>query len=116
MTSYTGLYVQRLSTGQIHGVQVVDTAGSDYSIDPQTYISRGVQPPIEELPDLDMHLAARHGAAPVILDLACLVRGRHISDQALRQVVQHGFMQPSAMGQLQITEYGKQTLRNNGLL
>jgi len=52
-SSYKGLYVQRLSDGNIHGVQVVDSGGNSISLDPQTYIDRQVKPPIEELPDLE---------------------------------------------------------------
>ena len=53
MSSYTGLYVQRLSTGVICGVQVLDTAGKENSIDPDVYLQYGIQPPIEQLPDLE---------------------------------------------------------------
>lgn len=62
MSSYTGLYVQRLSTGQIHGVQVRDTAGTDVPLDPTEYRARGIQPPIEELPDLEEY--SKHRSAP----------------------------------------------------
>jgi hypothetical protein len=48
-----GLYVQRYSNGQIHGVQVVDTAGNENSLDPSIYRARGISPPLEELPDID---------------------------------------------------------------
>jgi hypothetical protein len=50
-SSYTGLYVQRLSDGIIHNVQVVDTAGISIPLDPDTYIERDVKPPIDQLPD-----------------------------------------------------------------
>jgi hypothetical protein len=50
-SSYKGLYVQRFEDGTIHGVQVVDTGGNSISIDPNTYIERGVKPPIDQLPD-----------------------------------------------------------------
>jgi hypothetical protein len=53
MSSYTGLYVQRLSNGVIFGVQVLDTAGMENSLDPFVYQQRGIQPPIERLPDLE---------------------------------------------------------------
>jgi hypothetical protein len=53
MSSYTGLYVQRLSNGVIFGVQVLDTAGMENSLDPVVYQQRGIQPPIERLPDLE---------------------------------------------------------------
>jgi hypothetical protein len=50
-SSYTGLYVQCLSDGIIHNVQVVDTAGISIPLDPDTYIERDVKPPIDQLPD-----------------------------------------------------------------
>jgi hypothetical protein len=53
MSSYTGLYVQRLSNGVIFGVQVLDTTGNENSLDPGDYRERGIQPPIEQLPDLE---------------------------------------------------------------
>ena len=50
-SSYKGLYVQRFEDGTIYGVQVVDPGGNSISLDPNTYIERGVNPPIEQLPD-----------------------------------------------------------------
>ncbi len=38
MSSYTGLFTQHLSSGEVHGVQVRDTAGNELSIDPKTYV------------------------------------------------------------------------------
>jgi hypothetical protein len=55
MSSFTGLYVQRLSTGVISGVHVLDSAGNDNSLDPDVYIQSGIQPPIEQLPDLEYY-------------------------------------------------------------
>ncbi|RUO44513.1 hypothetical protein [Idiomarina aquatica] len=52
-SSYKGLYVQRFSDGIIHSVQVVDSGGNSIPLEPQTYIDRDVQPPIDELPDLE---------------------------------------------------------------
>ena len=52
-SSYKGLYVQRLSDGTIHSVQVVDTGGNSIPLNPDIYIQRGVEPPIEQLPDID---------------------------------------------------------------
>ncbi len=52
-SSYKGLYVQRLSDGTIHSVQVVDPGGNSIPLDPQTYIDREVEPTIEKLPDLE---------------------------------------------------------------
>ncbi len=51
-SSYRGLYVQRLSDGTIHSVQVVDAGGNSIPLDPDTYIQRGVEPPIDHLPDI----------------------------------------------------------------
>lgn len=59
MAAYTGLYTQHLSNGAVHGVQVRDTAGNDLSIDPQTYVQRGVQPPIDHLPSEDEYFKRR---------------------------------------------------------
>jgi hypothetical protein len=50
-SSYTRLYVQRLSDGTIHSVQVVDTGGNSIPLDPDTYIKRDVKPLIDQLPD-----------------------------------------------------------------
>lgn len=50
-SSYTGLYVQRYSSGQIHGVQVADPYGNSISLDPDVYFGRKVKPPMKELPD-----------------------------------------------------------------
>lgn len=50
-SSYKGLYVQHLSDGSIHSVQVVDTAGNSIPLDPETYAEREVQPPIDQLPN-----------------------------------------------------------------
>lgn len=52
-SSYKGLYVQRLSDGVIHSVQVVDPGGNSISLETQEYINRNVKPPIDELPDLE---------------------------------------------------------------
>lgn len=51
MSSYTGLYVQRLDNGTVFSVQVVDTAGNSLPLEPDTYVQRGIKPPIESLPD-----------------------------------------------------------------
>lgn len=58
MSSYTGLYVQRLSDGSIHGVQVRDTVGNENSLDPLEYLARAIQPPIDRLPDFDHYFEA----------------------------------------------------------
>lgn len=54
-SSYKGLYVQRASDGVIHSVQVVDSGGNSIPLDPQIYIDREVEPPINELPDLEQY-------------------------------------------------------------
>ena len=64
MSSYTGLYVQRLSTGQIHSVQVRDTAGMDMALDPSVYQQRGILSPIEELPDMEEYLKRKSNPSP----------------------------------------------------
>ena len=48
-----GIYVKRLSDGTIHGVQVEDEAGNEWSISPETYQSRGYLPPLETLSDVE---------------------------------------------------------------
>jgi hypothetical protein len=48
----TGIYTQCLSNGLIHNVQVVDSAGNTRPMEPSTYKSRGLQPPLENLPDV----------------------------------------------------------------
>lgn len=55
VSSYKGLYVQRLNDGTIDSVQVVDPGGNSIPLDPQTYVNRQVEPPIEELPDLESY-------------------------------------------------------------
>ncbi|WP_322049777.1 hypothetical protein [Paraburkholderia bannensis] len=48
-----GLYVQRLSTGEIHSVQVRDDAGMERPVDPDVYNDRGYEPSIASLPNLE---------------------------------------------------------------
>lgn len=57
-----GLYVQTLGK-MIHGVQVEDSAGNSWSIEPQDYIARGHQPPLDELPTLETYTRNRYLAA-----------------------------------------------------
>lgn len=52
MSSYVGLYVQRLNSGVIHGVQVRDPGGNELSLSPDDYVNRGIRPLIDELPDI----------------------------------------------------------------
>lgn len=52
MSSFTGLYVQRLNSGEISGVYVLDATGTENALDPNVYTQSGIQPPIEQLPDL----------------------------------------------------------------
>jgi hypothetical protein len=53
-SSYIGLYVQRLSTGVIHNVQIRDTfGGHETTMDPTDYVDRGIRPPIDDLPDVE---------------------------------------------------------------
>lgn len=58
----TGLYVQTLGN-TIHSVQVEDSAGNSWPLDPQQYIARGHQPAIDELPTLENYTRNRYLAA-----------------------------------------------------
>lgn len=51
MSEYTGIYVQRLSDGSIYAIQVRDPHGNETSLDAATYVQRGIEPPIDSLPD-----------------------------------------------------------------
>lgn len=51
MSSYTGLFVYRSENGEIDSVQVSDPHGNSLSLDIDTYIERGIQPPFDSLPD-----------------------------------------------------------------
>jgi hypothetical protein len=55
MSSYTGIYVHRLASGEVYAVQVRDTAAIELSIDPATCQQRLVQPPLHELTDLETY-------------------------------------------------------------
>lgn len=46
--------MQRNSTGEICDVHVVDEAGNKNTLAPSVYIANGIQPPIDQLPDLDI--------------------------------------------------------------
>lgn len=117
MSSYTGLYVQRLSNGKIDSVQVVDPFGNSLPLDPETYIERQIKPSIEQLPDIDSYKAAAEpNISPVILALANWVKGQKISDEALYRMQQFSFVYPDKNGNLQLTPSGEQTLRKNGLV
>lgn len=118
MSSYTGLYVQRLSNGKIDSVQVVDPFGNSRPLDPETYIERQIEPPIEQLPDIDGDKAAADEpkVSPVILALADWVKGKKVSDKALYRMQQFGFIYSDNNGDLQVTPSGVQTLRENGLV
>lgn len=51
MSEYKGLYVQRLTDGSVFAVQVKDPYGNETSLDPNTYVQRGIEPPLDSLPD-----------------------------------------------------------------
>lgn len=51
MSSYTGLYVQRLSSSEIFSVQAADTGGKSLLLNPDDCVNRGIKPPIDEPPD-----------------------------------------------------------------
>jgi len=50
MTDYTGLYVQRLTSGAIFNVLVADSAGNRTNLDEQDYRHRAIEPALESLP------------------------------------------------------------------
>jgi hypothetical protein len=52
MSSYKGIYVQRFDSGSIDSVQVEDPFGHRLPLDPHDYLSRGIQPPMEQLPNV----------------------------------------------------------------
>jgi hypothetical protein len=58
-----GLYVQTLANGAVHSVQVEDSTGMQWSLDPHQYTARGHQPPVEELPTLEAYIRNRYLAA-----------------------------------------------------
>lgn len=52
-----GLYVQRLSNGEIFNVQVQDEQGlNSWTLTEQEYVQRGCHPEIETLPDLENYV------------------------------------------------------------
>ena len=51
MENYKGLFIQKLSNGEIFSVQVQDTHGHDIAINTLDYIIRGIKPDIKLLPD-----------------------------------------------------------------
>jgi hypothetical protein len=57
-SSYRGLYVQK-SNGKIHSVQVQAGLNS-IPLPPHDYITRGVKPPIEQLPDEKEYFAQQN--------------------------------------------------------
>jgi hypothetical protein len=54
-TNYTGLFAQKLSDGSVISVQVEEPNGNSLTLDPADYVSRGIQPPIDQLPDQFEH-------------------------------------------------------------
>lgn len=118
MSSYTGLYVQRLESGEIHGVQVVDHFGNSLSLEPEIYIQRQINPPINTLPNIDEYKAeiSKPKISPIIIALVDWVNGKSVSEEALYRMQQFGFIFPDFKGVIKLTPYGEQTLRDNGLL
>lgn len=51
MTQYTGSCAARIATGEIINVHVVDATGNGMTLSPGEYVNRGVQPPLDQLPD-----------------------------------------------------------------
>ena len=118
MSSYTGLYVQRLSNGILHNVQVFDPFGNSIPLDPETYVARGIKPLIEQLPDEKTYFNAtqKQTISPVILALADWVKGVKLSDEAFDRIQQFGFVHSDQNGNFQLTPSGKQALQENGLV
>lgn len=56
-----GIYVQRLSTGEIHNVQVEDDTGLSRTMNPRDYVDRGYTPSIESLPDVEKYTQVNGG-------------------------------------------------------
>lgn len=50
-----GLYVQTHNGEVIHSVQVEDSTGMQWPLDPQEYAARGHQPLIDQLPTLEIY-------------------------------------------------------------
>lgn len=105
MSSYTGLYVQRLSNGKVDSVQVVDPSGNSLVLDPETYIERQISPPIGQLPDIDDYkaAAAEPKVSPLILLLVDWVKGKTLSNEAIYRMQQFGFVYPDNNGRLQLS-------------
>lgn len=118
MSSYRGLYVQRLENGEIDSVQVVDPLGNSLPLEPQKYIERQINPPIEELPDIDGYRAtlAKPKVSPVINALADWVNGQKVSEEDIYRMQQFSFIFPDINGDLKLTPYGERTLQENGLV
>lgn len=51
MSSYRGIFAQKLSTGVIIDVYVEDSTGTGNTLPIAVYRQRGIQPPAESLPD-----------------------------------------------------------------
>lgn len=118
MSSYTGLYVQRLSNGEIHSVQVTDSFDNLLTLEPAVYIQRQINPPIAQLPDVNDFnpTASAQVVSPVVLALAKWVNGEMVSDEALDLMQQFGFIYPGSVGHFQITPGGQEALSENDLV
>lgn len=119
MSSYTGLYVQRLN-GVIHSVQVKDSAGHSLSLKPQDYIDREIKPPINSLPDIAEYFTTppeKPELSPRIYDLARWVKGEILPEELLRILLQMGFIFLNPVtGELELTPSGRQTLVEFGFI
>ena len=51
MSTYKGIFVQRLNDGTIYGVQVLEESGHEVTWKPGDYIERGIEPAIDSLPN-----------------------------------------------------------------
>ena len=118
-----GLCVQRLSTGGIFSVRAVDTAGITIDLAPDVYINRGIQPNINQLPDIDDYQPEPEPEpepepqiAWFILALANWVKSKEATEEALYRMQQFGFIFPNpSSGEMELTTVGEETLREHGL-
>jgi hypothetical protein len=73
-SSYRGIYVQRYADGIIHNVQV-EAPGTFTPMDPTTYVRRGIQPPMDSLPDVEDYLKK---SASMVAKKAANIGGRSV--------------------------------------
>lgn len=54
-----GIYVEKLTTGVVYGVQIEDDTKHRWSITPSEYAAQDYLPPIETLPDIAGYLSQK---------------------------------------------------------